>query len=334
MKIVFLNRLELDSGYPAGREGQVFIGEEQGNWTAGWQETAEGGETERTIWYEGTSWEELLSSFRHGVAGRMKEGYRPMLDGMLDDTPFWERKPQLQTLLQCYADSQSASEEVLESLRLWRRTKAAEEKRPAYMIATNRELHGLAVYLPHSEAELQQVPGFGKLKAQRYGAELVAMLAQTERGHVFPLDWVSAAVSEERYAAWTFGQREERYGKSLSLIREKRKLLAGIREGSSLAELAELMKCARRDLVARIEQLDEEGYDVLPLIEQELATVPEEEKEIALGAMGELGDRFLKPLQQRVYGGAAGTEFAETERQYEKLRMLRISFRRSRKIAI
>ncbi|SFA89170.1 HRDC domain-containing protein [Cohnella sp. OV330] len=334
MKIVFLNRLEQDSGYPAGREGQVFIGEEQGNWTAGWQETAEGGDAERTIWYEGTSWEELLSSFRHGVAGRMKEGYRPMLDGMLEDTPFWERKPQLQTLLQCYADGQPASDEVVESLRVWRRTKAAEEKRPAYMIATNRELHGLAVFLPHSQAELQQVPGFGKLKAERYGAELVAMLAKTERSHAFPLDWVSAAVTSERYAAWMFAQREDRYGKSLSLIQEKRKLLAGIREGSSLAELAERMQCARRELIARIEQLDEEGYDVLPLIDQELAAVPEQEKEVALGAMDELGDRFLKPLQQRVYGGAAGTEYAETERQYEKLRMLRISFRRSRKIAI
>ncbi|MEK0316383.1 HRDC domain-containing protein [Cohnella sp. 56] len=334
MNIVFLNRLEMDGGYPAGRQGQVFIGEENGNWTAGWRESSDGGETEQTVWYEGTSWEELLSTFRHGVAGRMKEGYRPMLDGMLDDTPFWERKPQLQALLQCYADGLPASEEVLERLRLWRRTKAAEEKRPAYMIATNRELQGLAVFLPHTAAELQQVPGFGKLKADRYGGELVALLAQTERSHAYPLDWVSAAVSPQQFAAWTFAQREDRYGKSLEMIRDKRKLLTGIREGGSLAELAERMKCARRELIARIEQLDEEGYDVSPLIDRELSAVPAEEREEALSAMGELGDRFLKPLQQRVYGGAAATEYAEAERQYEKLRMLRISFRRSRQIAI
>lgn len=334
MNIVFLNRLEMESGLTAGRQGQVFIGEEQGRWTAGWRESPDAGEAGQTVWYEGTSWEELLSAFRHGVAGVMKDGYRPLLDGMLEESPFWERKPQLQALLQCYADGRAASEELLEALRLWRRKKAAEEKRPAYMIATNRELQGLAVFLPRSVAELQQVPGFGRLKADRYGAELVALLANAERDHAFPLDWVTAQVSPQQFAAWTFAQKEDRFGKSLELVRDKRRLLAGIREGGSLAELAERMQCARRELLARVEQLDEEGYDVLPLIERELAGIPAEEREEALAAMGELGDRFLKPLQQRVYGGAQSAEYAEIERQYEKLRMVRISFRRTRKIAI
>ncbi|MCC3377092.1 HRDC domain-containing protein [Cohnella sp. REN36] len=334
MQIVFLNRFEREGDFAGDARGQVFIGEEQGNWSAGWHALPEQSEQPQELWYEGTSWEELLSAFRHGVARRMREGFRPLLDGMLEETPFWERRPQLQALLQCYAEGKEGAEELLVPLRLWRRAKAAEEKRAAYMIATNRELQMLAVYVPQTLAELQQIPGFGKLKTERYGADLVALLADCERGHGYPLDWVAEAVSAEAFADWTFRQKEERYGKSLALVQDKRKLLAGIRQGRSLAELAEELKLSRRELLERIERLDDDGYDVLPLVELELRDIPEAERDGAILAMSELGDRYLKPLQKRVYGPPAEGSEAEVERQYEKLRLVRIRFRRDRKVAV
>ncbi|MBB6669685.1 HRDC domain-containing protein [Cohnella nanjingensis] len=333
MQIVFLNRFERETGVAEDERGQVFIGEEQGNWSAGWHALPAQGEPGQELWYEGTSWEELLTAFRHGVAKRMREGFRPLLDGMLEDTPFWERRPQLQALLQCYADGREGAEELLVPLRLWRRAKAAEEKRAAYMIATNRELQMLAVYVPQTLAELQQVPGFGKLKTERYGADIVALLSGYERSHAYPLDWVAEAVSAEAFADWTFRQKEERYGKSLSLVQDKRKLLAGIRQGRSLSELAEELQCPRRTLLEKVERLDEEGYDVLPLVELELSEIPEAERDGAIRAMGELGDRYLKPLQKRVYGTAEAEE-GEIERQFEKLRIVRIRFRRDRQVAV
>lgn len=327
MQIVFLNRLDRTD---AGQEsrGQVFIGESQGVWTAGWRLLA-GAESVpgEEIWYEGISWEELLAAFRRGVAVKMKEGYRPLIDGMLE-TPLWQRQPSLPLLLQCYAELQPEKPDVMNALKQWRRTKAAEEKRMAYLIATNRELHMLAVYAPRTAEELAQIPGFGKMKTQRYGADLTAILKDVPRAHAFPLDWVAQAVDEQAFAQWMFLQKEQQYSRALTALHEKRALLTAIREGKSMAELEQMLQLDRRKLIEKIERLDEEGYDVLSVVDQELSDVaPEEWKQVS-EAMAELGDRYLKPLLQRVYGAGDGGQ--DLERKYEKLRMMRIRFRHHR----
>jgi hypothetical protein len=331
VQIVFLNRLDRADGRVESR-GQVFIGEQQGTWTAGWrqEESIPGGEQE--IWYEGISWEELLAAFRHGAAGKMKEGYRPLIDGMLD-APLWERQPSLQLLVQCHADLQEENAGLMAALRQWRRAKSAEEKRSAYLVATNRELHMLAVYLPKTAVELAQIPGFGKLKTERYGADLIALLHDAPREHVFPLDWVTQAVHPDRFAEWMFRLKEEKYGRALSTVRDKRSLLSAIRDGRSLADMETALQCERRKLVERIERLDEEGYDVLPIVDLELAALPAEEWTQASEAMVQLGDKYLKPLLQKVYGEEEAPA-QEIEHRYEKLRMMRIRFRRERQTAV
>lgn len=332
MQVVFLNQFERLDGHGEER-AQVVIGEEQGIWSAGWRSIGPGDSALDDVWYEGMSWEELLAAFRHGVARQMKQGFRPLLDGMLDETPFWERRPALPLLLQCYADMQDV-EEVANRLRIWRRAKAAEEKRSAYLIATNRELQMLAVYVPHSMEELGQIPGFGKVKIERYGNDLLEMLKDVERTHTYPLDaWVPKTVSEDQLCTWMFQLKEEKYGKALSSVQEKRSLLSGIREGRTLGELEGRLNCPRRKLLERIEKLDQEGYDVLPVVDKELSEITPEESAQIESALSELGDRYLKPLLRKVYGDVTSSE-QEVERQYEKLRMMRIRFRRVRKAAI
>ncbi|MDB4867360.1 MAG: hypothetical protein JWR03_1693 [Cohnella sp.] len=331
MQIVFLNRLDRVDARGEDR-GQVFIGEQQGTWTAGWRTSDAQSGAEEEIWYEGISWEELLAAFRHGAAGKMREGFRPMIDGMLDE-PVWERKPQQAVMLQCYADLQEADPDLVNRLRLWRRAKASEEGRSAYLVATNRELQLLAVFRPATPEELGHIPGFAKLKTERYGSDLSEMFKGMPREHAFPLDWVSQAVDPERFAEWTFRQKEQKYGKTLASVRDKRSLLNAIREGQSLADMESLLQCSRRQLVERIERLDEEGYDVLPIIDRELTAVTAEEWTQASEAMVELGDRYLKPLLLKLYGEATGGD-QEVERQYERLRMMRIRFRRERQTAI
>lgn len=327
VQIVFLNRLDRAEGHGETR-GQVFIGEFQGTWTAGWRNVDDQPEAEDVIWYEGVSWEELLAAFRHGVAVKMREGYRPLIDGMLD-APEWERQPSLPLLLQCYAEQQAENAELTAALRQWRRAKTTEEKRSAYMVATNRELNMLAVYVPKSPAELAQIPGFGKLKTEKYGPDLLAILRDVPRQHTFPLDWVGKSISPDQFADWMFRLKEEKHGRALSSVRDKRTLLAAIREGKSLADMEQQLQCDRRRLLERIERLDEEGYDVLPIVERELTEVAPDEWTHASQAMVELGDRYLKPLLRKVYGEGAGGQ-QDVERQYEKLRMMRIRFRRER----
>ncbi|TJY41028.1 aldolase [Cohnella pontilimi] len=331
MQIVFLNRLDRVDARGEAR-GQVFIGEHQGTWTAGWRNHEAEAAGEDEIWYEGISWEELLAAFRHGAAGKMREGFRPLIDGMLDE-PAWERKPQHAVILQCYADLQEADPELLNRLRLWRRAKASEEGRSAYLVATNRELQMLAVYRPATAAELGHIPGFAKMKTEKYGKDLSEIFHEVPRDHAFPLDWVAQAVDPERFTEWTFRQKQEKYGKTLASVRDKRALLSAIRDGQSLAEMESLLQCTRRQLVERIERLDDEGYDVLPIIDRELTTVSNEEWTQASEAMAQLGDRYLKPLLHKLYGETAAGD-KEVERHYEKLRMMRIRFRRERQTAI
>jgi hypothetical protein len=331
MQIVFLNQFERVAGQVEERT-QVFIGELQGVWSAGWRSIQLETSSVEDVWYEGMSWEELLAAFRHGVASKMREGFRPIIDGMLEETPFWERSPSLQQLLQCYADLQDA-EEASANLRIWRRAKSLEEKKSAYLIATNRELQMLAVYLPQTLEELEQIPGFGKVKVERYGNDLIEMLKGVERKHVFPLEaWVSAAVSEEQLSSWMFQVKQEKYGKALATVQEKRSLLVGIREGRSLGQLEGELNFPRRKLLEKIERLDEEGYDVLPVVDQELLELSPEELLQIETAIEQLGDRYLKPLLRQVYGEISSND-QEVERQYEKLRMMRIRFRRERKAA-
>ncbi|WP_027087801.1 HRDC domain-containing protein [Cohnella panacarvi] len=334
MNVVFLNQFERVA-IQGGQEerAHVFIGEQQGIWNAGWRSADASETSEEDVWYEGMSWEELLAAFRHGVAGKMKQGFRPLIDGMLEETPFWERRPALPQLLQCYADMQEAGETV-DKLRQWRRAKASAEKKSAYLIATNRELQMLAVFLPRTIEELLEIPGFGKAKADKYGNELIDELKDEERQRKFPLaGWVPEAVSAEQLSVWLFGLKEEKHGKALAAVREKRALLYGIRDGRTLEQLESALNCPRRALVERIEKLDEEGYDVLSVVNQELSGLSEEEVRQIESALGELGDKYLKPLLRKVYGDVRTNE-QETERQYVKLRMARIRFRRTSRTAI
>lgn len=334
MNIVFLNQFERVGMQDRQEEkAHVFIGEQQGVWSAGWRIADAVEPAGSDIWYEGMSWEELLAAFRHGVSGKMRQGFRPLLDGMLEETPFWERRPALPQLLQCYADMQEAGETV-DKLRQWRRSKASAEKKSAFLISTNRELQMLAVYLPRTIEELLEIPGFGKAKAEKYGNELIEAIKDVERTHRFPLaNWVPDKVSAEQLSVWLFSLKEEKYGKTLVAVQEKRALLFGIRDGRTLEQLEGELGCPRRTIVERIEKLDEEGYDVLPVVNQELSGLSEEEIGQIETALGELGDKYLKPLLSKVYGDVR-TNDQETERQYEKLRMARIRFRRVSRTAV
>ncbi len=186
----------------------------------------------------------------------------------------------------------------------------------------------LAVYLPHTLDELGEIPGFGKVKTERYGGEIIELLQGMERRHTFPLsEWVPGSVTAEQLASWMFRQQEEKYSKKLAIVREKRSLLEGIRGGKTLVQLGDDLKCSRRALIERIERLDEEGYDVLPIVERELSELTEEEAQQFETAIGELGDQYLKPLLRKMYGDSVSADEAETK--YAKLRMMRIRHRRS-----
>jgi ATP-dependent DNA helicase RecQ len=69
-----------------------------------------------------------------------------------------------------------AAAEIFEALRVYRREVAHREGVPPYVVASDRSLRDLARLCPRSPAELQLAHGIGPAKAEKYGAELLAVI--------------------------------------------------------------------------------------------------------------------------------------------------------------
>ena len=66
---------------------------------------------------------------------------------------------------------------TMELLKEWRRQEAAEQKLPAYCVFTDATLIALAEARPGSTADLIKVQGLGPTKADKYGEQVLAILA-------------------------------------------------------------------------------------------------------------------------------------------------------------
>ena len=65
-----------------------------------------------------------------------------------------------------------------EALRLWRRGVAQEQSIPAYVVADDRTLAGIAARRPMTIDALLEVPGMGRSRVERYGAEILRILRE------------------------------------------------------------------------------------------------------------------------------------------------------------
>ena len=71
-----------------------------------------------------------------------------------------------------------SSDPLVAALRAWRAEKSREQGVPAYIILLDRTLAELALLRPTDEEELLDVPGIGVAKAERYGADLLTLVAR------------------------------------------------------------------------------------------------------------------------------------------------------------
>ncbi|WP_187273868.1 HRDC domain-containing protein [Paenibacillus sp. N3.4] len=328
MNVVFLNTLEKEAGDNRVQSAQVSIGESQGIWHVFWNEPNGAGSMQQDQWYQGISWDEMLSSFRQGLREKVRHGYRPLVHTDLESAQALSGKAKMTQMLTYYCE-EHPSEDVFETLRAWRREQAAREGKAPYILATNRVLRMISVFLPQSKEELQQIPGFGEQKTAMYAADVLALTAEHTRTNGFPLDWVAKSVDTAKFEAWLLAQKEQKLRMELDREASKRKLLETVAGGGSLADLQAVLTMPRRELLLWVEDLEREGYDMDPIVEVELAAVPEEEQIKAWNAFETEGDRYLKPVLQRITG-TEELKGKELDRAYEWLRLLRLRFRREK----
>jgi DNA helicase-2/ATP-dependent DNA helicase PcrA len=93
----------------------------------------------------------------------------------------WVRKPS-RFLVELGAGPAERGEapEGFESLKAWRLRRARADDVPAYLVFHNSTLEEIAGRRPRSLAELASVPGVGPQKLERYGAEVLATLAEQQ----------------------------------------------------------------------------------------------------------------------------------------------------------
>lgn len=328
MRIIFLNSLEKQQDGTMPCSAQVWIGEEEGVWRMGWNETIAESSTE-TIWYEGASWSEMLHVYRHQLVVKLSDGFRPVLEGIWDGQDGYQGRGVAQKLL-CYSDLHP-NDALYGELSLWRRKKAAELRKPPYMIASNRLLKLISVFRPLTNEELMQLPGVGAAKAAEYGQEWIAMMASAagERPGHFPLDWVDRQIDDEVYRAWVYKQKEAKFRVETERIAVRRKIMDEAVRGSDLEGICTATGLQRRDLVEWLEVLEKDGYSMDEIIGKELEGMAVEDIQAVWDTFEELGDQLLKPVLQRLYTAEA-IEAAGQETLYERLRLIRMRFRRER----
>ena len=75
------------------------------------------------------------------------------------------------------ADITHASPELVDALKAWRKQRAASDRVPAYIVLSDAHLEGIADRRPESLAELARCTGIGPTKLERYGDEIIAVIA-------------------------------------------------------------------------------------------------------------------------------------------------------------
>ncbi|OWA34672.1 helicase [Saccharibacillus sp. O16] len=329
MAVVFLNRMEIERETEVGA-AQVWIEEEDGNWISGWTELDDVESASREIWYEGMVWNEMLAVYRHQLAAKLAEGYRPVIRDTFQEFLESGQRGRYTQKLVCYSEL-NTDDELYKRLAAWRRAKATEEHRAPYLIATNRALRLISTFLPQTLDELRELPGIGESTIQRYGEGMILHTAELERAHSFPLDWVERRLDEEAFEAWTYKNKERKFKREAERVRANRLLLQAskgtVGEAASLTQISQESGLERRELIEMMESLEKNGYNLDAIIAHELRLMPETQQLAVRQAYRDMGDSFLKPVLKKVYGedlpGDSGLDIL-----YEQLRLVRIRFRR------
>ena len=137
--------------------------------------------------------------------------------------------------ISCYASGKKQSTadipnpELYESLKRWRDLVCEETGQPIYMIANNASLKEICTYLPMNKKDLQQLSGFGKAKAEKFGDDIIDTVGGFCSRH-------NIATNMEAKAA---SPKKERKEKSAGVKIDTKTISLNLyRQGKTVAEIA------------------------------------------------------------------------------------------------
>ena len=86
--------------------------------------------------------------------------------------------------------------ELYERLNQWRATTATEKELERYSIMTTRSLLEIVEVLPTSMTALRNITGIGKVRAEKYGPEILALVLDYSADHQLPTDQLQFATGK------------------------------------------------------------------------------------------------------------------------------------------
>ncbi len=137
---------------------------------------------------------------------------------------------------------------LMKRLREWRAEEAARDNIPAYRIAPQKLLVGIANNLPSDRTQLKSVKGMGPKKLNQYGDDLLAIVRRYKEefdleDHEFPLE---VPVKKEKKSTFQVTFEMVRQGRTIPEIAAERKLT----EQTVEAHVARFVRTGQLDLDA------------------------------------------------------------------------------------
>jgi len=168
---------------------------------------------------------------------------------------------------------------LFDKLRAWRNTMAAEQNVPAYIIMHQSHLLAISDFLPTNIEELALIKGVGKLRAQKFGEDIIAIIAEhCNENNVVPNFNPSTpigAIKKPKEDTKLKSFEMFKSGKSITKIAMERGLTAQTIEGhlatyvmTGELEITELIPADRYGFIS--EKLSEKTFTTLSEAKNEL----------------------------------------------------------------
>jgi superfamily II DNA helicase RecQ len=124
--------------------------------------------------------DEALQGFLAGKAIKQVKPQFFQLNGQAFWTVWIEYEPLMPESEKAKPDKNfnAVQQQLLTELQQWRREKAANEKIPVYIIATNKELAAIVETQPRTLESLRMIQGFGHKKTERHGKEILLIVSR------------------------------------------------------------------------------------------------------------------------------------------------------------
>ncbi|WP_170145219.1 HRDC domain-containing protein [Ammoniphilus oxalaticus] len=309
---------------PHGERGKMMLLQRDGAFETQWSLLGTD-EEELSIQYAGPSLELAWQAAETLILDKIKQGYQlhnPFIPHLLETL---SPRFTLSRKMGYYA-AQHFNPSLYKELKEWRRSAAATNKLPPYIIATDKLLTLLAAFIPHQDQQLEQLPGVGEQRKAQYGAEILEITKKYEQPRPFPLGWVEEEVRWDTLAFWMISehrlQKQKRQLRTEQERDERVHLLQLIKAATPIEEAIKQLNLSMEIVLKRIQQLAEMGYDPLEYVKSQVAAIQERQQITELVAR--LGGERLKPIYTQLYGtDEEGVERSEVGERYNRIRLVR-----------